>query len=176
MSVNVQLKAWVARHREVLLYLVFGVLTTVVSKTVQFLILAAGEHLLGIPDTDALYNAVRGVALVLQWVAGVLFAFFTNRAFVFTGAERGIRAGRRQFFDFCLGRLGTLGLEAVVNFGIVGLLALCGFVPFVLLGVTVDADVIAVLGAAVIVVITNYFLSKYWIFRDKTPADPGKED
>lgn len=170
------IRDFVSRHREILLYLVFGVLTTVVSKAVQFLILIGGERLLGIADTEPRYNAVRGVALVLQWIAGVLFAFFTNRSWVFTEAEKGVSAGYRQFFDFCLGRLGTLGLEALVNFGIVGLCGLCGFVPFILLGVTVDADVIAVLGAAVIVVITNYFLSKYWIFRRKKADDPGKED
>lgn len=172
-----QKKGRAERRREILLYLLFGVLTTLVSKAVQFAVLAFGEYVLGIADTEPVYHAVRGVALVLQWIAGVLFAFFTNRKFVFNAAQKGRGIFVRQLAAFTSSRLFTLGLEAAVNYGIVALCHALGYTPFFVWKIEVDADVLAVCGAAVIVVITNYFLSKFWVFRKKErPAEAGADE
>ena len=66
------------------MYLVFGVLTTVVGWAVYFAVLWAWKGIFSLPvdDTEsALYLAGYTAAQVLQWIAAVLFAFFTNSYF-----------------------------------------------------------------------------------------------
>lgn len=161
-----------SRYREIVNYLIFGVLTTVISFAVYFLILKFGEGVLGIAlDGDSAdYSALaayvlRIVAQVLQWVAGVLFAFFTNRKWVFNGeGERLVP----QLIQFSASRVLTLGLDSLVTFGTVALLGAVGFTGFSvpIIG-TADADVIAKLAAAVLVVIANYVISKFFVFKKK---------
>lgn len=159
-------------HREVVLYLIFGVLTTFVGWFVYFIVLIPGKALLQIPVSDtssgrflALYTAAQ----VTQWVMAVLFAFFTNRKWVFSGAER---AGtiRSQLPVFAGGRVVTFFLDyGVTLFGGMALSAL-----FPLLG-AVELfgrawnfnEILAKVVAAVIVIVVNYFVSKLLVFRKR---------
>lgn len=159
------------RHREIVNYLIFGVLTTVISFAVYFAILKLGGAFgIELDERGADYSAgaayaLRLVAQVLQWVAGVLFAFFTNRKWVFDGeGERMLP----QLVQFSASRLATFGLDTVVTLGMVALLGAVGFagIPVPVIG-TADADVIAKCVAAVLVVIANYVLSKFFVFRKK---------
>ena len=114
--------------REVLMYLLFGVLTTLVGWAVYFAIMIFGRLAFSIPNDDtssAGYIALYTVAQVVQWVCAVLFAFFTNKKWVFTEAEHGARAATKQFFVFCSSRIVTYCLEVVVNLGIIALLENC---------------------------------------------------
>ena len=73
------------------MYLVFGVLTTLVGFGVKFGILAVWKIAFNIhpTDTDSVtYLSGAFIAQAISWVAAVLFAFFTNRAWVFTDAEK----------------------------------------------------------------------------------------
>ena len=75
--------------KEAVMYLVFGVLTTVVSWIVRFGILWPGKALLEIENELSVeYTVLFTVASVISWVCAVLFAFFTNRAFVFKDADK----------------------------------------------------------------------------------------
>ncbi len=159
------------KHREIVNYLIFGVLTTVISFAVYFALLKLGGAAgIVLDDTKDGYSAgaayaLRLVAQVLQWVAGVLFAFFTNRKWVFDGeGERMLP----QLLQFSASRLATLGLDTVVTLGMVALLGAIGFtgIPVPVIG-TADADVIAKCVAAVLVVIANYVISKFFVFRKK---------
>ena len=60
-------KLW-EKYREILLYLVFGVLTTLVGMGTYFLLLWAAERLLDLAPEAPAYHAVRAVAQVVQWV------------------------------------------------------------------------------------------------------------
>jgi putative flippase GtrA len=94
------------RHREALLYLFFGVLTTAVSWGSFYLFyypLPLGEL----------------TATALSWVAAVTFAFFTNRTFVFRAHGR----IAREALSFLLSRLSTLLVEEGYIFLFVTLLA-----------------------------------------------------
>ncbi|UKI13421.1 MAG: GtrA family protein [Oscillospiraceae bacterium] len=67
------------------MYLLFGVLTTLVGWAVYFAILWTWRAAFGLaPDdtTGKMYLAGYTVAQVVQWIAAVLFAFFTNRKWV----------------------------------------------------------------------------------------------
>ncbi len=155
------------RAKEIILYLIFGVLTTVVSMATYFGILWLGESLLAIEPSEDGFYYVRLVAEILQWVFAVLFAFFTNKKWVFTDADKGTSTAK-QLSVFASGRLVTLGLDAFVTFGTVWLLQTVGYkeLPInVLITFTVTADLIAKAIASVAVVISNYFISKLLVFK-----------
>ena len=153
--------------KEIILYLVFGALTTAVSMATYFGILWLGEYLLVVSPSESRFYYVRLVAEILQWIFAVLFAFFTNKKWVFTDADRDTSTVK-QLSVFAGGRLLTLGLDALITFGTVALLQSAGYVMFavnVLITVNVTADLIAKLIASVFVVVTNYFISKLLVFK-----------
>ena len=150
--------------REIAVYLLFGVLTTVVAMVTYFGILWFGEHKLNINPDDAEFNMVRIVAEVLQWIMAVLFAFFTNKKWVFKDADTSISTGI-QLLRFSSSRLATLGLDALITLGTVWLLQALSYETKTLLGIGITADLIAKLLASVAVVISNYILSKLFVFK-----------
>ena len=155
--------------RELIAYLIFGVLTTAVSMLIYFIILWAGEHLLALSPEGGAFYYVRIVAEILQWVGGVLFAFFTNKKWVFTEADQEVST-LKQLRIFAGSRLLTLGLDALLTFGTVWILQTVGYKEFTLtfiITLTVTADLISKIVAAVFVVISNYFISKIFVFKNK---------
>ncbi len=124
------------RHRELLLYLFFGVLTTAVSWGSFYLfyyILAIGEL----------------IANPLSWAAAVLFAFFTNRAWVFSSQGALVR----EMPLFFAARLATLVLEQGTIFLFVTTLAY-------------EAMAVKILGN-IAVLILNYLFSRLFVFKKK---------
>ena len=112
------MKAFFEKYREIILYLIFGVLTTAVSFITYFLLFHVGVSLIG-----AAYEwYVRIAAQILQWVAGVLFAFFTNKKYVFGDTNTQTRHMWRKLAEFSASRVLTLVLDTVLTFGIVALL------------------------------------------------------
>ena len=113
------------KHEEIIKYLFFGVATTFVGWAVYFLILLNGKAMFGIPAEDtvsATYLAIYTVAQIIQWIAAVLFAFFTNRKWVFTDADKSIPI-IKQLPVFASGRVLTFVLDYVVTY--FGAILLC---------------------------------------------------
>ena len=127
-------------HKEVLMYLFFGVLTTVVSIA-----------------SYAVANAVFGIneliANVISWILAVTFAFFTNRTWVFDAGKGGTADFIRQMLSFYGGRLFTLLVEEVLLFVFITVLKLNS------IGVKV--------GAQFVIVVLNYVISKLVVFKKK---------
>ena len=78
------MKNWFIKHREVLAYLVFGVLTTLLN----IVLYALFSRLFG-------YEAANSWGNVLDNVICILFAYVTNRAFVFRQPDAGQRSTER---------------------------------------------------------------------------------
>ena len=157
------------KRNEVAIYLLFGTLTTAVAMLTYFGVLKFGESVLSIDSTDNLFYLVRVAAELLQWIAAVAFAFFTNKFFVFTDADRDV-PWLKQLLIFACGRLITLALDTMLTLGAVKLLHSAGFFSCTLelfAPLVLDADFIAKMIASVVVVITNYFISKYLVFKNK---------
>ena len=131
------------KYEEIISYLIVGGLTTVVSWTAMFLVnwLAFGSPLHPTP----LQNVVLSV---VNWTAGVIFAYFTNRRFVFKSHESMLK----EIPKFVMSRIFTLVLELVVR------------QDFGLLGINVYVTTIV---AAVLVIIGNYIFSKLFVFNKK---------
>lgn len=166
------MKEFFNRHREVLMYLIFGALTTLVSFAAYFAIFWTWKALAGIPADDTTspaYLLAYTVASVVQWVSGVLFAFFTNRKWVFRDAEQNGTLWH-QLVVFSAGRVATFFVDlGVTYFGALALTHLFpALVAVAILGRSLNfADIIAKSVAAVIVIIANYVLSKLFVFNKK---------
>lgn len=136
------------KYEEKWLYLVFGVLTTVVSFA------AAGLAKVVLENAGDYGNkAVSNISTVFSWVCAVTFAYITNKLWVFESNAKGFKNILIEGGKFYGGRVFTLAVEWVimlVGFGIAGL------------------NYWAVkIGANVIVLILNYVISKIFIFRNK---------
>ena len=175
--------AFFRKHREVLMYLVFGVLTTLVSWIVYFGLFRLWKTAFSVPEdqtTSGMYLAGYTVSQVISWVCAVLFAFFTNRAWVFTEAEKNVPLFR-QLCTFAGGRVLTFGLDYLVTY--LGTLAMVALFPSLtavaLLGREWNVDELAAkFVAAVLVVIGNYIFSKLFVFRKKkeNAGENGKQN
>lgn len=140
-----KIKSLIVKYKEILLYLVFGGLTTCVSWGSYALFV-----LVGMAVTPA--NA-------LSWICAVLFAFVTNKLFVFESRSWALASTLREAGEFFGARILT------------GLLTLAG-VPF-LIRIGLDQRIFGVEGMlakvtmSVIEVLLNYVASKLVIFRKK---------
>mgnify|MGYP004553540199 FL=1 len=90
------------KHWEVLSYLIFGVLTTLLN----IVLYALFSQLFG-------YTAANSWGNVLDNALCILFAYATNRAFVFRSKTTG-KAMAKEFGTFVTCRLGTMVLDAVI--------------------------------------------------------------
>ena len=93
---------WIKKHWEVLSYLVFGVLCTLLN----IVLYALFNKLFG-------YTAANSWGNVLDNILCILFAYATNRAFVFRSKTTG-KAMAKEFGTFVTCRLGTMVLDAVI--------------------------------------------------------------
>ncbi len=152
------------------MYLIFGVLTTVVGMGTYFVLMLGAKQLWPAAmedETSATYIAVYIAAQIIQWVAAVIFAFVTNRKWVFTDADRSEGTLWKQLTLFAGARVASLLLDIAVTYGCTLLLALWITAPPVILGIALTPGVIAKVIAAVLVVIANYILSKLFVFKKK---------
>lgn len=127
--------------KEVILYLIFGVLTTVVSLVTYFI---CTELFLNTNSPLELQ-----IANVISWITCVTFAFFTNRKYVFNSKEN----IKKEGIKFYISRISSLILDIVLMFIFVTLLKI--------------NDKIIKLVNQIIIIIFNYIVSKLFVFGGK---------
>ncbi len=142
-----KLLALCQKYRDILLYLIFGALTTAVNYIAFLGLLALWPE-----STTIAPN-------LIAWFLSVLFAYVTNRTWVFRSQARGAAAVGREILSFFGARVFSLVLDLGIVYLFVDVL---GFHPALIK-----------LASNVIVVILNYIFSKFWIFR--SPADKPTE-
>lgn len=143
-----KIKELLLKYEEIIAYLIVGGLTTLVSWGAKFL----ANYLL---FDNTMYPTVfqNGVLSMINWTAGVIFAYFTNRKFVFKSHDSMLREAPK----FVLSRVSTLILDMVV---------------MQVLNVMLKVHLmIATIVSAVLVIIGNYVFSKLFVFnkKDETP-------
>lgn len=133
------------KYKSLILYVIFGGLTTVVDWSISFLL----YYLWGdaIEATPILLHGAN----VIAWVAAVAFAYVTNRIWVFESKRRGFLPILGEIAAFAGGRVLTLILQEVIM-GV-----FCTWLGF--------NEYLFKIVAAVLVVILNYFISKLLVFR-----------
>ena len=125
------------KHKEVLLYLLFGGLTTLVSIASFALFIALGINEL--------------IANVPSWILAVLFAYVTNRTWVFSSEADTKGAVIREMASFFGGRLATLLVEEAL---------LAVFITW--LGLP---EMWVKVAAQIVVIVLNYVVSKFFVFK-----------
>lgn len=157
------------KYRELIVYVFVGLLTTVVAYGVRFAVLypvAAAMSLELSDNSDHRVAVLRTVAISVGWVAGVIFAYFTNKKWVFEDKVSEKTAVLKQFGRFVASRLGTYFVEWALGVFVPMLLIACGFVGFRFI-IDIDADMVATLVSVVVVTVLNYVLSKLLVFNKK---------
>lgn len=165
-------KEFYAKHKELILYLFFGVVTTVVSLGFCFATLKIGVLFEPLrDDVGEPTELLDIIGSVTQWISGVLVAFFTNKLWVFTSSEKGVRATLRQLATFSGARVGTLLIEIIINLGVIAAFDALGYkapvLNLVFISVALTSRLWAKVVSSVVVVISNYFISKLWVFKKK---------
>ena len=171
-----KIKELCKKHREILLYLVFGVLTTFVGWGVYFGVLWVWKGVFSLPvedTTSSMYLLGYTIAQIVQWVAAVLFAFFTNKKWVFTDADKNVSTVK-QLMVFAGGRVVTffIDLFGTILIAIAAAKLIPALTSVTLLGREWNlAEIGAKIFVAVIVLVSNYVISKLLVFKKSKKAE-----
>jgi len=130
------------KYKEIINYLIFGVLTTIVSLTTYYLLVYTILN----PDKPLQLQ----IANIISWITSVTFAYITNRKFVFGSKNKNIIKEMTKFYS---SRLTTLILDMLLMFIFVSKLKF--------------NDKIIKLILQVIITILNYILSKIIVFKNR---------
>lgn len=128
------------KYKEIINYIVFGGLTTVVNVIVYFIF-------------SRLFNVNEMISNEIAWILSVLFAYVTNKIFVFESKTKNIKQIIKEIISFFGCRLLSGGID-------IGLFALM----IKRLGIN---DGISKIITQILVIIINYVFSKLIIFRNK---------
>lgn len=124
-------------NKDVMLYIVFGVLTTLVNF-VTFYIL------------NSLANWDENLSNFIAISLSILFAYFTNRTWVFHSQAKNMNEKFNEFLKFVTGRIFTMLIEF--------------FGCMILFKTQISALVIKCV-VSVIVIVLNFFISKFFAFK-----------
>ena len=140
--------------REVISYLVFGVLATIVNVLFYYAFsLVLGE------DAYLINN-------ILSWFITVVFAFVTNKIWVFQSKSWVLSVVKEEVIGFFSARIFSLLLEEVGLYLLIDLIKL-NKIELDFFFINITGTLLAKLIMQVIVVLTNYFFSKFLIFKKK---------
>lgn len=135
-----KLKQLFFKHYDILIYLIFGVLTTAVNYAVYL----------------PLYN-LMGCGVVISnsiaWIVAVLFAFVTNKPFVFRSHDWSAKTTIPELTKFISCRIASGVMETVILFVAVDCLAMNGNIWKLI--------------TQMLVIVMNYVGSKLVVFRKK---------
>lgn len=132
------------KYEEIINYLIFGVLTTLVS--ISTYLLFVNTFLANKSDLDI------QIANVLSWICAVTFAYITNRIFVFKSTTTG-KKQIKEITNFFSARLASLAIDM--------------FMMYILFSIMHIDDTISKFIVQVVVVIVNYLFSKLFIFKKR---------
>lgn len=135
--------------KEVIMYIIFGVLTTLVNLIISFVLVGA-------------FKIDGSVASAIGIITSILFAYFTNRKWVFNSQAKGVKEKLNEFWKFIAGRLVTMAIEqggVMLFYGALNM----AFTP-------------VKLSLTIIVIILNYIFSKFFAFKTKNEEKITKEE
>lgn len=123
---------------EVVLYIFFGVLTTLVNIGVFSLFVYA-------------FKMEENLSNIIAIIVAILFAYFTNKGLVFNSEASTLKEKSKEFVKFMLGRAFTLFVEL---FGF--------YLMFNIMGIH---KLVSKIFITVVVIILNFFISKFFAFK-----------
>lgn len=127
------------KNKDKLLYLFFGALTTLVNLVVFYVL------------TEKPWKINVTVGNVISVIAAILFAYVTNKIWVFCSRTNGAKELFSEFCRFVGGRLSTMFIE------VGGVYLIFNVMGYPKMGAKLLTQVIVIIG--------NYFISKFLVFR-----------
>ncbi len=124
-------------NKEVILYLIFGVLTTIIDLIVFYI-------------ANNILNIHYVISTCLAWIFAVLFAYVTNKIFVFSSQKKSKSIFKEMLYFFSL-RLISLLMSIIFMFVMIDIINISSVISKILVNI--------------LVVISNYFFSKLYIFK-----------
>ena len=141
-------------NRETILYIIFGVATTVVNYIVF--------HLL----YNVLWHQNHSLAAnAAAFVAAVIFAFVVNKLFVFESRSWDAATLKREIPSFLGARIGSFGIEEAGLFLAEKVFKLGGVIAITLGGTAFDWITVVKIALAFVVVALNYVFCKLFVFK-----------
>ena len=125
--------------KEIMLYIVFGVLTTIINLGSFFIM-------------NSILKWNENVSNFIAILLAVIFAYITNKDLVFHSKAESIKEKFEEFCKFMLGRAFTMILE---------------FVGGLFLFKLPIPNIITKSSLTIIVIILNFFISKFFAFKSK---------
>lgn len=134
------LKSLFVKYKQIISYLFFGVLSTLLSFLIWWV-------------CNDLLKMHYQIANIVSWIFAVLFAFFTNKLYVFESKDKSLKTIANEILKFYFFRLVTLLVDIVAMYIMVELMQL--------------NEIIAKIISTFIVIFGNYLFSKFFIFKKK---------
>lgn len=119
-----------------MLYLIFGFLTTLINLFTFYICIN-------------IFNIDELISNIIAWIIGVIFAFITNKFFVFESKQKNILI--KELLAFISSRLTTLIIEEIILF-------------IFIIKLNLNAYIVKLI-AQIIVIVFNYILSKFLVFK-----------
>ena len=135
-----KLKEMYKKYEEIIMYLIIGGITTLVNILIYFLV----THTFLNPGDKLELQ----IAEVISWTVAVVFAYYTNRKYVF---KRKNEASLKEAISFFTSRLTTLVIEMIIMYIFVSELKF-------------DDKIIKII-AQIVVIVLNYVFSKFIVFK-----------
>lgn len=163
-----------AKYREIIMYVVFGVLTTIISFASYYAARWVFPDAQSVPgwlrwifNITSVFGTDSATALpvIISWILSVTFAFVTNRTVVFRSSEKGAAGVFREAVSFYAARLATLFVDLVIMFLLVDLTGIQN--SWYELGCKLFSNVV--------ILVLNYILSKLLVFRKKKSDERTKD-
>jgi putative flippase GtrA len=121
--------------KELFLYLIFGILTTSINIIVFHI-------------SYKICAVSMIISNIFAWISAVLFAYITNKKFVF---ESNTNQPLKEMFSFYIARIITLIIETIFLYIFINILKIDSFFSKII--------------SNIIVIVLNYIFSKLWIFK-----------
>lgn len=134
------------KYEELINYLIIGILTTIVSLVTYYL--------LTLTILDANNKVYLQIANIISWLASVTFAYFTNRKYVFKVKNK---SNIKECLNFYMSRISTLIIDMIIMYIFVSILKF-------------DNKIVKLI-AQVVIIILNYILSKFIVFKSSKEVE-----
>lgn len=157
-----RIKDFYKKHKEVILYILFGIATTLVDTLVfwVFNIILGEEHYLW--------------STLIAWTLAALFAYFVNKLLVFESKSWDIYVVSKEALEFFGARVFSLGISELGMYLFVDVWSFKD-IAFEIIGIDISGNLIAKVIMSVIVIVLNYFFSKFIIFRKEKSTPPPSD-
>lgn len=139
----------IKKYEELIKYFIIGVMTTIINYIIFALL-------------SSVIKIDMHISNIIAWIVSVIFAYFTNKLFVFESKSFELKVIGKEIISFGAARIFSLLLEEIILYVFVNLLNM--------------NQLIIKLIANVVVMVLNYVLSKFIIFKNPNKVKENKNN